>query len=288
MGSAIHAATDELRAAFRTNGYVVVPDLLDSTEIEQYGAAVDAAVAHRQAHDSRTLAQKSRYEQSFQQCINLWEDHRDVAPLTFHPRIAEAAARLLDVASVRVWHDQALYKQPGGRHTDAHQDQPYWPIEETNTVTAWIPFQDVDRSIGAMHYVPGSHRFGVREFSDIFFGTGFDLDDESLTRGTPPESIDVAAGSVAFHHGLTMHGAAANQTDRTRRVHTVIFFADGSHRTSTNQRHQSVDRADIEPGAVIASDATPVAWPPSAQLPDTPAPLVPSSPGWPGWDGSFR
>ena len=51
-------------------------------------------------------------------------------------RIARTAAALLGVDAVRLWHDQALYKESGGRETDPHQDLPYWPIAEPTTVTA--------------------------------------------------------------------------------------------------------------------------------------------------------
>ena len=88
------------------------------------------AVADRQAGDRRSLAEKSRYEQSFQQCMNLWEDHPECAAADVPPAHRRAAARLLQVDAVRLWHDQALFKEPGGRLTDAHQDQPYWPIAE--------------------------------------------------------------------------------------------------------------------------------------------------------------
>ncbi len=97
--------------AFRRDGFVVVEDLLDEGERARYGAAVDAAVAARTRRDARTLEEKTRYEQSFLQCINLWEDFPDVRPLTFHPRVAETAATLLGVDALRIWHDQALYKE---------------------------------------------------------------------------------------------------------------------------------------------------------------------------------
>ena len=163
---------------FRRDGFVVVPGLLSTDELRRYGSAVDDAVARRSRADTRTLAQKSRYEQSFTQCQNLWEDSPDVRPLTFHPRVAETAARLLGVGAVRLWHDQALYKEPGGRETDPHQDQPYWPIVETKTVTAWIPFDGSTVASGAMGYLPGSHRLGLREFVNIFTGN----DDDPLAR----------------------------------------------------------------------------------------------------------
>ena len=121
----------ELVEAFRRDGFAVVPGLLGDEELEGLGAEVDQGVARRKRHDARTLAEKSRYEQSFIQCQNLWEDCPGVRQLTFHPRVTEVAARLLGAERIRLWHDQALYKEPGGRLTDPHQDHPYWPIAET-------------------------------------------------------------------------------------------------------------------------------------------------------------
>ena len=202
--------------AFRRDGFVVVPELLAAAELERFGVAVDAAVAARTRHDTRQLADKTPYEQSFQQCINLWEDHPAVRPLTFHPRVAAAAAALLGVAALRVWHDQALYKEAGGRPTDAHQDQGYWPIEEADTLTAWIPFDGSTLDGGAMGYVPGSHRFGVRKFVNIFFGEPEDLINAPEARGVEPVFVEVPCGGVAFHHGLTFHLAQPHRPHAPR------------------------------------------------------------------------
>jgi ectoine hydroxylase-related dioxygenase (phytanoyl-CoA dioxygenase family) len=272
---------DSLIAAFRRDGFVVVPALLTDAELERFGAAVDRAVGARTSWDERALEEKTRYEQSFQQCINLWEDHPDVRPLTFHPRIGEAAARLLGVPALRLWHDQALYKEPGGRPTDAHQDQGYWPIRETDNITAWIPFDGSTLESGAMGYVPGSHQFGVRKFVNIFFGEPEDLLAAPESRGVAPVFVEVPRGAVAFHHGLTFHLAKPNLTQRPRRVHTIIYFRDGSTR-STALAHPSVERGGIAVGAVIDSPVTPLAWPrPDGNLPPNPPPLAERMWGWP-------
>jgi ectoine hydroxylase-related dioxygenase (phytanoyl-CoA dioxygenase family) len=266
------ADSPQLVEDFRRDGFVVVPDLLDVGELERFGAAVDAAVARRNGHDTRALTEKSRYEQSFVQCQNLWEDSPDVRPLTFHPRIAGMAARLLGVDAIRLWHDQALYKEAGGRETDPHQDQPYWPIVETDTITAWIPFDGSTLSNGAMGYLPGSHRLGVREFVNIFFGLPEDPLQRRELAGIDPVWVEVPSGSVAFHHGLTFHLAGPNTTGTVRRVHTAIYFADGSTRGEGRFPHPSVERPGIPMGGVIASDVTPIAWPlPAGDLPDPPA-----------------
>jgi ectoine hydroxylase-related dioxygenase (phytanoyl-CoA dioxygenase family) len=287
MGEATTAVGTELREQFVEQGFVLVPRLLDPDELLGFRPTVDAAVEARTSGDVRTLEEKSAYEQSFQQCLNLWEDVPGIRPLTFHPKLGAAAAALLGVPAVRVWHDQALYKEAGGRGTDPHQDQPYWPIVESDTITAWIPLVDVDLAMGAMGYVPGSHRFGVRKYANIFKGRGLDLEEGPEARGVAPVFRPAQIGDVAFHHGLTIHTAGANDTSETRRVYTVIFFADGSTRAERPEHHPCVDRGGIAVGAPIASPLTPIAYPrPEGDLPESPPPAETPYPGWPGWDWS--
>ncbi len=275
------------RQRFAEQGFVRVDGLLTADEVERFRAAIDEGLATRLAGDTRRARNPAKYESSFHQCINLWEDVPGVRPLTFHPAIAALAATILGVASVRVWHDQALYKGPGGRRTDPHQDQPYWPIVETDTVTAWIPLVDVDLDAGAMGYVPGSHRFGVRKFANIFTDRGFDLEHGPEARGVAPVFQPVPAGSVVFHHGLTIHTAGANDTAAVRKAHSVIFFADGSTRGTFPPAHPAVDRAGIAVGAPIDSAVTPIAHPrPAGDLPAPPPPMEEPVVNWPGWDWS--
>ena len=276
------APTQEHLQTFEHRGFVVIDDMLSIDELDRYGVAVDEAVAKRTRWDKRKLKDRSRYEQSFRQCINLWEDAPAVRPLTFHPRIGGVAAALLRADAVRIWHDQALYKESDGRETDPHLDHDYWAIEEPRTVTAWIPFDGSTETTGAMGYVPGSHKFDITKIANIFTGRGFDLENGDEARGVAAEFINVPRGSVAFHHGRTIHLAHPNQSDRTRRVHTVIFFADGC--TRRDAKHPSVDRMGVPVGAPIRGPVTPIAWPlPDGRFPDPPPLPDPLRPGWPGW-----
>ena len=256
--------------AFRRDGYVVIPGLLTDDELDRYGEAVTRGVRDRNAGDDTPLEKKSRYQQSFVQCMNLWEDRPDVRPLTFHPRLGQAAAELMGVGAVRLWHDQALYKQAGGRPTDAHQDHPYWPIKETLSCTAWIPFEGSTLASGALGYLPGTHEIGLRKFINIFYGEPEDILSLPEVEAIEPVFVEVPKGSVAFHHGLTVHLAKANTTDRDRAVHTIIYFPDGSTR-GYDFNHFSVDRPGIKVGETIDGDTTPIIWPrPEGDLPDPP------------------
>jgi ectoine hydroxylase-related dioxygenase (phytanoyl-CoA dioxygenase family) len=138
-----------------------------------------------------------------------------------------------------------------------------------------------------MGYLPGSHRLGLREFVNIFTGDGDGdgggggggdragvLGRDELA-GIEPVFVEVPAGAVAFHHGLTFHLAGANRTGTVRRVHTVIYFADGSTRGVGRFPHPSVERPGIGMGEVIASDVTPLAWPRPVGSPLPPAPAEP-------------
>jgi ectoine hydroxylase-related dioxygenase (phytanoyl-CoA dioxygenase family) len=263
----------ELVSRFDVDGYVVINGLLTTRELEHYQHIVRNAVENRKQLDTRPLSEKSPYEQSFMQCMNLWEDFPEVRPLTFHQKVGQAAAELIGAKAVRLWHDQALFKEPGGRETDPHQDHPYWPMAETDALTAWIPFEDVTLESGCLGYVPGSHKLGIRKFVNIFRAGKENLDEQAEEiMVADPVFVEIPRGSVAFHHGLTAHSAKPNRTSRMREVHTMIYFRDGTTRNEVGQ-HYAVDRADIKPGDKIDSEVTPIAWP-RDDLPPTPTPMV--------------
>jgi hypothetical protein len=122
------------------------------------------------------------------------------------------------------------------------------------------------------HGLPVNHRLGLFEYVDIFTGTGENPLARRELEEIEPVWVEVPAGSVTFHHGLTFHLAKPNTTGSIRRVHTAIYFADGSTRGEGPYPHPSVERAGIALGAVIASDVTPLAWPLlGGDVPDAPA-----------------
>lgn len=257
---------------FQKKGFVHIRAVLTAGEIASFGAAVDRAVALRKRNDWRRFEERSVYEQSFIQCQFLWEDFPDVRPLTFHPRITALAAALIGADRLRLWHDQALYKEAGGRETDAHQDLAYWPIAEDDILTVWIPFEGADERSGCMGYYAGSHR-GECVFIDMFNSPGSGKTLERKFGDTKPIYVPCGSGDVIFHHGRTAHLAMANRSERTRRVYTAIYFRDGLTRGGGfERRHPCVDRDQIAPGQRIGGPATPIAWPlPDGQLPQ-PAP----------------
>lgn len=248
---------------FQEDGFLLVEDFFAHDELDGFGEAVDQAVARRTSDDGRRFAEKNLYEQTFVQCMRLWEDHPGVRPFTFHSKLCEAAADLLQTDCVRLWHDQALYKEAGGRKTDAHLDYPFWPVDRPELVSVWIPFQDVESDGGMMSYVQGSHNMGITEFVDIGQlrgGEPHDLLGNPEVSSRELVSVPARKGSAIFHHASTIHAADANKGGATRRVFTVAYIADGRRR-SWGEPYFSLDRDEIQTGEKIAGPGFPIAWP---------------------------
>jgi ectoine hydroxylase-related dioxygenase (phytanoyl-CoA dioxygenase family) len=264
MAERLHIGTDrgvidpKIVAAFQRDGFVHVKGLIDRAEIAAHRAIIDDAVASRTRNDGRGLEDKTPFEQSFTMCQYLWEDTPEIGRLTFHPKVAGLAAALIDAPAVRLWHDQALYKEAHGRETEMHQDQPYWPIAERDSLTAWMPLVEVTEEMGCMGYIPGTHTGDVT-FIDVFTTPGQGHDFEK-TQAKKPVFVPCSPGDVIFHHGRTIHLAKPNLSDQVRRVHTAIYFRDGCTRLN-DRAHHSLDRDAIAVGAPIDGKATPIAWP---------------------------
>ncbi len=259
---------------FGRDGFVVTEGMLTDDELDHYGEAIDAAVARRTEGDRRTLSEKGTYEQSFIQCMRLWETEEAVRPLVFSLALGQAAAELLGVDAVRIWQDQALYKEPGGRITDPHQDATFWPIGDAPLISAWIPLDGSTRGTGAMAYVPGSHRAGrLRPVNLLHTTEPYDILADPAVAGREPVTVEAPRGSVVWHHGLTVHQAEPNASEQMRRTFTIVYIADGARREK-GWHTFPLERAGIGVGERIEGPSLPLAWPRVAgDLPEPPGEL---------------
>ena len=85
------------------------------------------------------------YSSIFTQVTNLWKVDPASQAFVLNSRFGNIAKKLLGVEKVRLYHDQALVKQPKAGKTPWHQDSFYWPIDSPNTVTMWMPMHDCPR-----------------------------------------------------------------------------------------------------------------------------------------------
>lgn len=248
---------DEQVQFYQENGFIQLDGVLEPDALDRLRGAIDAVYQSGQGgiHNS---AGRSAYAKVLDQRVNLWRDNAIVADFVRNPRLAEIARRLCRAQAVRLWHDQALLKQPeDSRPTPWHQDLPYWPMNEPGALSLWMALDDVDERNGAMSFVPGSQRVGALPGINLVDPQDlFAMVPKGELAGTRPVTARMKAGSCTFHNGLTFHYAAANQTDRPRRAMVIIYMPDGT--TFNGKGHICTNGLGLEVGRPIAGDLFPV------------------------------
>jgi biotin carboxyl carrier protein len=118
--------TPACRREFARSGHTRVNGLASPEEIAAYRPGLLEA-APKGRYDHRPLEERDTCGKAFVQMFNLWRHADAVRAFVFARRFAASAAALMGVKGVRLYHDQALFKEPGGGPTPWHQDQFYWP-----------------------------------------------------------------------------------------------------------------------------------------------------------------
>lgn len=245
--------------SFRENGYVKLPRVFSDALLAHYGPLIHRVVMECSA-DSPALAERGTYGQAFLQITNLWRRDEGVRELSLAPRLGQIAADLMEVGGTRMYHDQALFKEPGGGFTPWHADQHYWPLANDNTVTAWIPLQAVSLDMGPLSFCQGSHR--LVQHRDLSISDESERRIGRTLKDFPVDEAPYALGDVSFHRGWVFHRAGPNRTDRMRGVMTVIMMEDGIRMGEPQRPSHYKERETFMPGIgvgkVVASPLNPV------------------------------
>lgn len=247
---------------FREKGHTISRGLLSPDEIAAYHAVISAA-ALKYNTEKRKMEDRDTYGKAFLQIMNLWRHDENVKKMVMSKRLAKVAADLLGVKNVRIYHDQALFKEVGGGPTPWHQDQYYWPIDTHNTITMWIPLVDIDVDMGMLTFASGSHKKG-----SVF---NYEISDESeqeFDQYVHDNKFEISraqtmkAGDATWHYGFTIHNAPGNKSNTMREVFTIIYLADDAKITEPKNSWQQNDLKswlmNKEPGTPADSDFNPL------------------------------
>ena len=235
---------------YQENRFIKLKQVFDEETISFFNYAIGKRV-ELMNNQSTPLEERSTYGKAFLQLFNLWREDEVIKEFIFSERLAKIASDLMQVDGVRIYHDQALFKEGGGGITPWHADQYYWPLETDKTVTAWIPLQATPLELGPLEFSAGSHQ--IVEGRDLEIGDESERLIQQKLKVTNFNHVIEAfdLGEVSFHSGWVFHRAGANTTNQMRKVMTVIFMDKDMVLKNPENKNQINDWNTWCPGATI-------------------------------------
>ena len=194
----------------------------------------------------------------------LWLHDEVMRLVAFSPRLAGPAAELLGEPAIRIYHDNALSKEPGCGRTPWHHDAEHFPFATLQAVTAWIPVTAIPAYMGPLALARGAHvRDMVADLSFDKVGTTYDA---AVARRLVESDVAVdaspfAVGEVSFHSALCFHTAGPNRSTQPRRALSTTYYADGARvlesPTLVSGRWRDF-LPGVEPGGLAVSTLNPI------------------------------
>ena len=235
---------------YRNNGFIKLKNIFDAETLRFFEQSISRRVDQK-SKDSIPLKKRDTYGKAFLQILNLWTEDEEIKRFVFSKRLARIATELMEVEGVRMYHDQALYKEGNGGFTPWHADQYYWPLSSDKTITAWIPLQKIDPEMGPLEFSAGSQV--VSEGRALAISDESEKQIENRLRVTDFEKVSEPfdLGEVSFHSGWIFHRAGPNKTNQIRKVMTVIYMDKNMRLVAPSNEGQVNDWNTWCPGAKI-------------------------------------
>jgi ectoine hydroxylase-related dioxygenase (phytanoyl-CoA dioxygenase family) len=195
---------EHLRQSFDEEGFVKIKGALDEDVIGILQPKITDKVIEFNTMDV-PVEQRLTYDKTFLQVGQLRFQSVVARAFVFSKRLAKAAAELL---AVRLYSNQALYKEGGGAIIAWHVDQGYWSLASDHACTVRIPLQETPLEMGPISFAAKSHRFACGP--DLRIG---DESEAAIEETIEVQNLDVIdepyePAEVSYHLGWTFIGLA--------------------------------------------------------------------------------
>jgi hypothetical protein len=209
--------TDEEVAFFRENGFLVVDRITTDEEIDWLRPIFERAFDESNGKMAPQKA-KASVQSMFPELR-----YPELLSTTYLKNARTYARALLGVEETTSWGHMIRKPVVGSRSAPWHQDEAYWEPELTyHALGSWLPLHDVSVEMGAMQFIPGSHKLGVLDH--VFYG---DTPPEDNLLEVPGVDVSKAVacplkkGGCTFHDKNTLHFTEPNTTDQPRYAYPI-------------------------------------------------------------------
>ncbi|MVQ37481.1 hypothetical protein GON05_22925 [Paenibacillus sp. MAH-34] len=223
---------------YNTEGYLVIPNLLQEEDLAQAIEAMTTKVsAIAEELMQAGLIQDKLEDRPFKYRLaelfkDLTAEHflkygrswRDRIPgyfqLMSNPKILDAVESLIggELFSNPVYNTRPKIPKVAAGAVPWHQDKSYWPDANSNPViTVWIPLVDANEINGCLHIKPRTHRKRLLKWHrEEDTGTGYTALHESQLGRTETVVLPVSAGSAILFNDRCLHMSTPNLSDEVR------------------------------------------------------------------------
>lgn len=220
---ALQLSTEQVQA-YRRDGFLVVPDVLDAAEVADLRRATDELVEQSRQVSTHTpvfdLEPTHSAAQPRVRRIKMpHAQHPVYAAVMRHPQILAVLQALVHPAIRFDSSKLNLKSAVGGAAVEWHQDWAFYPHTNDDLAAVGVMMDDVTLANGPLLCVPCSHTGPVHDHHDtdgLFCGamdpTRAEVDYSSAVPCTG------RAGSISIHHARTVHGSAVNTSTDPRRL----------------------------------------------------------------------
>jgi ectoine hydroxylase-related dioxygenase (phytanoyl-CoA dioxygenase family) len=232
--------TQQQRETYDREGYLVIPQLLDDTDLEPARESMSQKVSQIADELYAEGLIKSKYEDApFHLRLakifeNLTDEHflrygrgwRDRMTGYYHlmsnPKILNAVESLIgpEIFSNPVYNTRPKVPGVAAGAVPWHQDKSYWPDANSNPViTVWIPLVDATHENGCLHIIPRTHKKrAITHGTENYSGTQYlEIAAEEVERRKAEIlALPVSAGSAILFNDRLIHMSTPNKSDHVR------------------------------------------------------------------------
>jgi hypothetical protein len=218
--------TPEQRHAYEHQGFLIVRGVFTANEISAAAAEAERLLDRKDLIDQRNLRCRWQPNCADGECVfETFDPVIDLSPGCFrlarHERLLAILGELYGEPA-RLFKDKLIFKPPGARGYDLHQDYIAWPGFPRSFLTAAVAIDPCDAANGCTVVFPGYHRRGCLSPED---GDYHPLPTETVDEQTAVP-LELRPGDVAFFGCFTPHCSAPNTSARWRRLLYLSYNAD--------------------------------------------------------------
>ena len=256
-----HGLTAEEHETYAKDGFFIRPNAYDTYEIDVLRDRIEDLVELVETSDILPEKQKQAILKrnvgteatSGPASLNsITRLHRFSAFVRTHIRDSRRLETVTQIVGSDLFcpNDLYFFKPPGtGRPIAWHQDSWYFrntyvssigdTIEQASIGT-YLALDDADEENGCLWVIPGSHRLGVVDHSQVesdeyLLQKRLTVSDEMEKQALP---VEVPKGALVFFNNALFHRSTPNRSDRFRRAYIVHYMKATIQHTNTRNRQR--------------------------------------------------